>query len=92
MKEIVPVNVWYNGASIQANYLQLYCMNDNLVDTAIFYYALIYLDASSTEIPNIPKQLNQGQLTMTGSSYETDWTTNDQAWNWAATQMNLSFV
>jgi hypothetical protein len=36
MKEIVPINIWYNGQNVQANFLQLFCINDNLLNSANF--------------------------------------------------------
>jgi hypothetical protein len=91
MKEILPVGIWYNGQIIQVNYLQLFCMNDNLVDIATFNYALIYKDPEIVYTLN-PVPVVQGTLVMTGTEYETDWETNDQAWNWTAKKLNLTFT
>ena len=41
MRAIEPVSVWFNGAEMQANRLNLYVINDNLKDSATFYYALV---------------------------------------------------
>ena len=41
MKAIVPVKVWFNGVEQEANRINLYVINDNLKDTAVFYYALL---------------------------------------------------
>jgi hypothetical protein len=41
MKPIQPVSVWFNGVEMQANRLNLYIVNDNLKDTAQFYYSLL---------------------------------------------------
>lgn len=91
MKEIVPINIWYNGQNVQANFLQLFCINDNLLNSANFNYALLYQDPSITYTTN-PNPLVQGNLLMTGPDYETDWNNNDQAWNWAAKSLNLTFA
>lgn len=90
MKEIVPFSIYVNGQMMQVNFLSLACVNDNLINTAIFNYGLYYMDKSSQF--QIPTALNQGQLTMTGTEYDNDWNTNDEAWNWAAKQMNVTFV
>jgi hypothetical protein len=80
MKTIQPVSIWYNGKTDTATIFSLTCINDNLKDSATFYYQLF--DASLV-------QLAQGNLTMTLPDYSTDWTTNDAAYNWAATQLSL---
>lgn len=41
MVPIQPVSVWFNGVEMQANRLNLYVINDNLKDTASFYYSLL---------------------------------------------------
>ena len=41
MVPIQPVSVWFNGVEMQANRLNLYVINDNLKDTASFYYSLM---------------------------------------------------
>jgi hypothetical protein len=80
MKTIEPVSIWVNGKIDSATIFNLICINDNLKDSAIFYYQLF--DANLI-------QLAQGNLTMTLPDYSTDWTTNDAAYNWAVTQLSL---
>jgi hypothetical protein len=65
-----------------ASLLNAYCINDNLNNAASFYYALLS-DGQS--------QLSQGNLTMTGQDY-TDWQTNQYAYDWIATQINVTIV
>ena len=83
MKTIQPVSIWYNGATDSATLFSLICINDNLKDSATFYYTL--LDSSLI-------QLAQGNLTMNLPDYATDWQTNDAAYNWAATQLSLTIT
>jgi len=65
-----------------ASLLNAYCINDNLSDSATFYYALL----SDTQA-----QLSQGNLTMEGQDYA-DWTTNDYAYNWVAEQIDVTIT
>ena len=65
-----------------AKILNAYCINDNLNNAASFYYALLS-DGQS--------QLSQGNLTMIGQDY-TDWQTNQYAYDWIATQINVTIV
>ena len=80
MKQIEPVVFPLNLGT--ATILNAYCINDNLSDSAIFYYALL----SETQ-----SQLQQGNLTMTGQDYAL-WVTNDYAYNWVASQIDVTIV
>lgn len=82
MKNITPISIWDNGTVQQASVLNAYVINDNLINSAIFYYTL-----SSESL----QQLAQGNLTMQGQDYD-DWQTNDYAYDWVATQLNLTIV
>jgi hypothetical protein len=83
MKTIQPVSIWFNGKTDTATIFSLICINDNLKDSATFYYQLF--DASLI-------QLSQGNLTMVLPDYTTDLVTNDAAYNWAATQLKLTIT
>jgi hypothetical protein len=80
MKTIKPINIWINGTTDSATILNLTCINDNLLNIAIFYYQL--KDSSFVTIAD-------GNLTMSLPDFATDWQTNDAAYLWAATQLNL---
>ena len=41
MKTIAPVTIWFNGKNYTATIFSLNCINDNLKDSAIFYYQLL---------------------------------------------------
>jgi len=83
MKQIQAVSIWNNGTNESATILNLTCINDNLFDSAIFYFQLF----SDSLIV-----LSNGNLTMSLPNYTTDWTTNDAAYNWAATQLGLTIT
>ena len=83
MKTIQPINIWNNGANESATILNLTCINDNMFDSAIFYFQLF----SETLV-----QLSNGNLTMSLPDYTTNWTTNDAAYNWAAVQLGLNIT
>lgn len=80
MKEILPVVFPLNLGT--ATILNAYCINDNLTNSAIFYYSLI----SDSKL-----QLSEGNLTMIGQDYE-NWETNDYAYNWVASQINVTII
>jgi hypothetical protein len=86
MKQIQPVSIWYNGEIKQATIFNLISINDNLVDNCIFYYQL-YVD------PNF--QIVDGNLTMIGfdyAAYSSSADSNTYAYQWGATQLNLTLV
>ena len=83
MKQIQPVSIWNNGTNESATILNLTCINDNLFDSAIFYFQLF----SDSLIV-----LSNGNLTMSLPNYTIDWTTNDAAYNWAAIQLGLTIT
>jgi hypothetical protein len=86
MKQIQPVSIWYNGVMVLATIFNMVSTNDNLTDSATFYYAL-YVDANF--------QVADGNITMSGAdyiSYSTSTTANDYAYQWGATQLNLTLV
>ena len=86
MKQIQPVSIWYNGQIVQATIFNLICINDNLIDTATFFYAL-YVDLNFQAI--------NGNITMGGADYITfssSTTANEYAYQWGAAQLNLTLV
>ena len=80
MKQIEPVVFPLNLGT--ATILNAYCINDNLSNSATFYYALLSDSLS---------QLQQGNLTMTGEDY-VGWATNEYAYNWVATQIDVTIT
>jgi hypothetical protein len=65
-----------------ASLLNAYCINDNLSDSATFYYALLSDSLA---------QLSQGNLTMEGQDYA-DWVTNDYAYDFVASKIDVTIV
>jgi len=90
MKQIQPVSIWYNGTSVNANIFNLYSINDNLSTSATFYFALY-----SGTLDELGTTLAQGNLTMDGFDYEaysSSPDSNSYAYQWGATQLNLTII
>jgi len=86
MKEIQPVSIWYNGQMIAATIFNLTSINDNLINSATFYWQLF--DATNI-------QVSQGNLTMNDpdyTNYSSSPDSNSYAYQWGATQLNLTLV
>jgi len=91
MKEIQPVSIWYNGQIIQATILNMSSVSDNLIDSATFFYQLLCPETQT----NPAIQLAQGNLTMNGfdyQAYSTSPDSNNYAYQWGATQLNITIV
>jgi hypothetical protein len=87
MKTISPVTSWANGQAVEAKILNAYVINDNLISSASFYYALL----AENEDGTIGAMVAQGNLTMTGEPYNT-WQTNGQAWDYIASTLGLTIT
>jgi hypothetical protein len=86
MKQIQPVSIWYNGQIVQATIFNMTSISDNLIDSATFYWQLF----NATKI-----QVAQGNLTMSGAdytNYSSNPDSNEYAYQWGATQLNLTLV
>ena len=86
MKQIQPVSIWYNGQIQTATLFYLISVSDNLSTTASFDYNLLNIDE---------KILTFGNIIMTDfdyQAYSTSPDSNAYAYQWGATQLNLTLV
>jgi len=85
MKQIQPVSIWYYGIIYQSTLFSLQSLDDNLSTNAIFLFKLL----------NNNIAISQGTITMNGEDYQTYSTSTDSntyAYQWGATQLNLTLV
>lgn len=87
MKQIQPINIWKNGQQIQANYLELRVVHDDLINSATFYYSL-----NESQEGGI---CADGNITILEQEYQ-DWgentDINEDAFNIAANKLNLTYI
>ena len=86
MKQIQPVSIWYNGEMVLATIFNMVITNDNLIDKATFYYSLFV---------NSNFQVCDGTITISNADYisfSTNTTANEYAYQWGASQLNLTLV
>jgi hypothetical protein len=96
-KQIQPQQVWVNGESKVAEYLQVTGINDNYESSATNYWALFTKVVDAEGVESMGEQVAQGNSVIQGQDY-TDW--GDQpamqinAWiyNWVAEQLNLTII
>lgn len=86
MKQIAPLTLWVNGQQQTATLFSLISINDNLVNSATFYWQLLDADAS---------KLADGNLTMDAADYAI-WSStqdiNQSAYEWAASKLNITLA
>ena len=94
MKQISPVQIWTNGVSKTAEYLQVTGINDNYESAAVNYWQLFtkVTDDEGNEVAG--ESVAQGNLSISGESY-IEWGdipamgVNAWIYNWVAEQLNL---
>jgi hypothetical protein len=86
MKQIAPLTLWVNGQQQTATLFSLLSINDNLLNSATFYWQLLDADAI---------KLQDGNLTMDAADYAI-WSSsqdvNEAAYQWAASKLNITLV
>jgi hypothetical protein len=96
-KQIEPQQVWVNGESKVAEYLQVTGINDNYESSATNYWALFTKVVDAEGVESMGEQVAQSNLTIDGQDY-INW--GDQpamainAWiyNWSAEKLNLTII
>jgi hypothetical protein len=99
MKNITPVTIWSNGVSKQASIIIARIVNDDLSTHCSFYYELKEAD---TVIPPVQEgdpsttlfglRLSDGNLAMSGTDY-TIWDgSNETAYQFITTKLNLTLL
>jgi hypothetical protein len=86
MKQIQPISIWVNGADQTATLFNLIIINDNLTNSATFYWQLLDADAV---------KLQDGNLTMGEPDYDVWGSTadvNQAAYDWAASKLSITLV
>ena len=92
MKQIQPIQIWVNGQEQTGSWLGAYIINDNLSDSAQFYW---WIAANGTEENPDGAVLTSGNLTINEESY-IEWNTtsdiNQDAYVWIADQLGLTLI
>jgi hypothetical protein len=93
MKKIKPITIWKNGESQEANLLSALLVNDNLQSSCSFYYQLCSSGEGTEAMPLIVGQmLTEGNLTMSEKVYLAWDNSNEQAYEYIATKLNLTLI
>jgi hypothetical protein len=99
MKNITPVTIWSNGVSKQASIIIARIVNDDLSTHCSFYYELKEADtvippAQQGESPSISvgTRLSHGNISMLGTDYTTWDGSNETAYQFITTTLNLTLL
>ena len=85
MKQISPLQIWKNGQQLTASVLDAIIINDNLSTSCTFYWML-------KEEGEAGQTLADGNATMTGEDYEGWDGSNDYAYGYIASQINVTIL
>lgn len=92
MKKIQSTPIWVNGVVKSGTWLGAYIINDNLTDSAQFYW---WIAENGYEPNSIGSTLTQGNLTISGADY-ISWNSstdvNEDAFVWIAAQLSLTLI
>ena len=91
-KQIEPVQIWVNGQVQTGTWINASIINDNLKDSATFYWVILQ-DGSE---PNTPgTQISSGNLTINEPDYSVWDSTadiNQSAYEWICDQLGLTLI
>lgn len=88
MKQIEPVQIWTNGVSKTAEFLNAYGIQVTLGVSAGFYWQLFTKVTDAEGVESAGEAIAQGNLPMLGAAYQS-WNQDEFAWEWVAEQLNL---
>jgi len=86
MKNIQPFSIWVNGTQQTATLFNLIIINDNLLNSATFYWQL--LDADAVKLADGNLTMGEPDYDVWGSSADI----NQAAYEWAASKLNITLV
>jgi hypothetical protein len=88
MKEIQPIQIWVSGQEQTGNWINAYIINDNLQDSATFYWAIFSSEADGNK-------LSEGNLNIVEPDYSVWDSTADinlAAYQWICDQLGLTLI
>jgi hypothetical protein len=89
MREIQPIQIWKNGEVKTASILDAQIINDNLESNCTFYWMLKEADSVVDEQTISGQTLADGNVSLSGEDYDNWDGSNDYAFSYIATQINV---
>ena len=92
MKQIQPISTWVSGEVKTAEYFDLRIIADDLQSSCTFYYDLKAKQVDEEGVESAGEQVSNGNLSLSGDEYQ-EWDgSNDWAYSWAASKLNLVII
>ena len=92
MREIQPIQIWKNGEVKTASILDAQIINDNLESNCTFYWMLKEADSVVDEQTISGQTLADGYASLSGEDYDNWDGSNDYAFSYIATQINVVLI
>jgi len=89
MREIQPIQIWKNGEVKTASILDAQIISDNLQSNCTFYWQLKEADSVVDEQTISGQTLADGNASLSGEDYDNWDGSNDYAFSYIATQINV---
>jgi hypothetical protein len=89
MREIQPIQIWKNGEVKTASILDAQIINDNLESNCTFYWQLKEANSVVDEQTISVQILADGNASLSGEDYDNWDGSNDYAFSYIATQINV---
>jgi hypothetical protein len=89
MREIQPIQIWKNGEVKTASILDAQIISDNLQSNCTFYWQLKEADSVVDEQTISGQTLADGNVSLSGEDYDNWDGSNDYAFSYIATQINV---
>jgi hypothetical protein len=88
MKQIQSIQIWVSGQEQTGNWINAYIINDNLENSATFYWSIFSAEAGENK-------LSEGNLTIVEPDYSVWDSTGDinlAAYQWICDQLGLTLI
>ena len=92
MVKIEPISTWIGGEVKTAEYFDLRIIADDLESSCTFYYDLKAKQVDEEGNESAGEQVSNGNLSLSGEEYDQWDGSNEWAYNWAASKLNLVIV
>jgi hypothetical protein len=92
MKQIIPIQIWKNGALKTASILDAIIINDNMSSSCTFYWMLKEADTIVEDQTITGQNLADGNVTLSNEDYDNWDGSNDYAFDYIANQINVQII
>jgi len=93
MEKIEAVQIWKNGEQLEATLINAIIVNDNLESACTFYYQLLTGGQGTEAMPiSVGQSVAEGNISLSGEDYLAWNGSNDYAYSFIATKLNLTLV